>query len=45
MDITAVLILIITDEEMKENNTGITLKELQLERDFGGRIGQLFIIS
>ena len=36
MDITAVLILITTDEEMKKKNTGIAL---QLERDFGGGIG------
>ena len=39
MDITAVLILITTDEEMKKKNTGITVKEVQLERDFGGGNG------
>ena len=39
MDITAVLILITTDEEMKKKNTGIAVKEVQLECDFGGRIG------
>ena len=44
MDITAVLILITTDEEMKKKNTGIAMKEVQLERDFGGRIGRLFVI-
>ena len=34
----------LTDEEMKKKNTGIAMKELQLEYDFGSRIGQLFII-
>ena len=37
MDITAVLILITTDEEMKKKNTGIAVKEVQLERDFSQR--------
>ena len=36
MDITAVLILITTDEEMKKKNTGIVVKEVQLEHAFGG---------
>ena len=36
MDITAVLILITTDEEMKKKNTGIAVKEVQLECDLGG---------
>ena len=44
MDITAVLILITTDEEMKKKNTGIAMKGLQHDRNFGGRIGRLFII-
>ena len=44
MDITADFILITTNEEMKKKNTGITMTGLQLERDFGGRIGRLFII-
>ena len=44
MDITTVLILITTDEEMKKKNTEIAVKELQLEGDFGGRIGRLFIV-
>ena len=34
----------LTDEEMKKKKTGIVMKELQLECDFGSRIGQLFII-
>ena len=34
----------LTDEEMKKKNTGIVMKELQLECDLGSRIGQLFII-
>ena len=34
----------LTDKEMKKKNTGIAVKELQLECDFGSRIGQLFII-
>ena len=33
MDITAVLILITTGEEMKKKNTGISVKELQLEHN------------
>ena len=43
MDITAVLILITTDEEMKKKNTGISVKGLQLEHNFGSRIGRLLI--
>ena len=39
MDITAVLILITTDEEMKKKNTGIAVKEVQLKCDFGGGNG------
>ena len=39
MHIITVLILITTDKEMKKKNTGI---EVQLERDFGGRIGLSF---
>ena len=34
MGITAVLILITTNEEMEKNKTGITEKEVQLEHDF-----------
>ena len=45
MDITAVLILITTDEEMKKKNTGIAVKEVQLERDFGGGIGLTELLS
>ena len=44
MDITTVLILITTDEEMKKKNTEIAVKELQLDGDFGGGIGGLFIV-
>ena len=44
MNITAVLILITTDDEIKKYNTGIAVKEVQLDGDFGGRIGQLLII-
>ena len=44
MDITAVLILITTDDETKKYNPGIAVKEVQLDGDFGGRIGQLLII-
>ena len=29
---------------MKKKNTEIAVKELQLEGDFGGRIGRLFIV-
>ena len=43
MDITAVLILITTDKEMKKKNTEIAVKELQLERDLGSGICRLFI--
>ena len=35
-------ILITTNDEMKKKNTGIAVKDLQLKRDFGGRIGRLF---
>ena len=44
MDIPAVLILITTDEEMKKKNTGIPVKEVKLERDFGSGIGPLFVV-
>ena len=44
MDITAVLILITTGKEMKKKNTGIAVKELQLEHNFCSRICQLFIV-
>ena len=43
MDITAVLILVTTDKEMKKKNTEIAVKELQLKCDFGSGIGRLFI--
>ena len=39
MDIIVVLTLITTDKEMKKKNIGIAVKEVQLERDFGGGIG------
>ena len=44
MDTTAVLILITTNDEMKKYNTGIAVKEVQLDGDFGGRIGRLLIV-
>ena len=44
MDITAVLILITTDDEMSKYNTGIAVKEVQLDGDFGGRFGRLLIV-
>ena len=37
-------VLITTNGEMKKKNTGITVKDLQLKGDFGGRIGRLFIV-
>ena len=43
MDITAVLILITTDDEMKKYNAGIIMKEVQLDSDFCSRIGQRII--
>ena len=44
MGITAVMILITTDDEMKKCNTEIAVKEVQLDGDFGSRIGRLLIV-